>query len=33
MEHLSLKAASAYQRASKRRTPPPGFPPLEGEPQ
>jgi len=33
MEHLSLKAASAYQRASKRRVPPPGFPPLEGEPQ
>jgi Asp-tRNA(Asn)/Glu-tRNA(Gln) amidotransferase A subunit family amidase len=32
MEQLSLKAASAYQRASKRRTPPPGFPALKGEP-
>jgi len=32
MEHLSLKAATAYQAASKRRVPPPDFGPLEGEP-
>jgi Asp-tRNA(Asn)/Glu-tRNA(Gln) amidotransferase A subunit family amidase len=32
MEHLSLKAATAYQAASKRRVPPPMFPPLSGEP-
>ncbi len=32
MEHLSLKAASAYQAASKRRVPPPMTPALEGEP-
>ena len=28
MEHLALKAASAYQSASKRRVPPPAFPPF-----
>ena len=32
MEHLALKAASAYQSASKRRVPPPAFKPLPGEP-
>src|SRR3954466_16325034 len=32
MEHLALKAASAYQAASKRRVPPPMFPPVAGEP-
>jgi hypothetical protein len=32
MEHLALKAASAYQAASKRRVPPPMFPALPGEP-
>ena len=31
-EHLALKAASAYQSASKRRVPPPAFRPLPGEP-
>jgi hypothetical protein len=31
-EHLALKAASAYQAASKRRVPPPMFPALPGEP-
>jgi amidase len=32
MEHLSLKAASAYQAASARRVSPPEFGPLPGEP-
>ena len=32
MEHLSLKAATAYQAASKRRVPPPDFGPVAGEP-
>jgi Asp-tRNA(Asn)/Glu-tRNA(Gln) amidotransferase A subunit family amidase len=32
MEHVALKAATAYQSASKRRVPPPLFPPLSGEP-
>jgi Asp-tRNA(Asn)/Glu-tRNA(Gln) amidotransferase A subunit family amidase len=32
MEHVALKAATAYQSASKRRIPPPAFPPLRGEP-
>jgi len=32
MEQLSLKAASAYQAASRRRVPPPAFGPLPGEP-
>jgi hypothetical protein len=32
MESLALKAASAYQAASKRRIPPPAFGPLPGEP-
>jgi hypothetical protein len=32
MEHLALKAASAYQAASKRRVPPPMFKALPGEP-
>jgi amidase len=32
MEHLTLKAASAYQAASKRRVPPPMFGPVRGEP-
>src|SRR5262245_1857107 len=32
MEHLALKAATAYQAASKRRVPPPMFPALPGEP-
>jgi hypothetical protein len=32
MEKLALKAASAYQAASKRRVPPPAFGPLPGEP-
>jgi amidase len=31
-EPLALKAASAYQSASKRRVPPPAFKPLPGEP-
>jgi len=32
MEHLTLRAASAYQAASKRRVPPPMFGPVPGEP-
>jgi amidase len=32
MERISLKAASAYEAASKRRVPPPAFGPLPGEP-
>ena len=32
MEHLALKAATAYQSASRRRVPPPAFPALPGEP-
>ena len=32
MEHLSIKAATAYQAASKRRVSPPMFPALPGEP-
>jgi Asp-tRNA(Asn)/Glu-tRNA(Gln) amidotransferase A subunit family amidase len=32
MEHLTIKAASAYQAASRRRVPPPAFGPVEGEP-
>jgi amidase len=32
MEHVAMKAATAYQSASKRRVPPPLFPPLPGEP-
>jgi hypothetical protein len=32
MEHVAMKAATAYQSASKRRVPPPLFPPLAGEP-
>lgn len=32
MEPLILKAASAYEAASKRRVPPPAFGPLPGEP-
>jgi hypothetical protein len=32
MEHVALKAATAYQSASKRRVPPPMFPALPGEP-
>jgi hypothetical protein len=32
MEHLAVKAASAYQAASHRRVPPPMFPALPGEP-
>lgn len=32
MEALSLKAATAYQAASKRRVPPPDFGPVSGEP-
>src|SRR5262249_46884212 len=32
MEHLALKAASAYQAASHRRVPPPMFPALPNEP-
>jgi amidase len=32
MEHVALKAATAYQAASQRRVPPPMFPPLAGEP-
>jgi hypothetical protein len=32
MEHVALKAATAYQSASKRRVPPPAFPALQGEP-
>ncbi len=32
MEHLTIKAASAYQAASKRRVSPPAFGPVEGEP-
>ena len=32
MEHLALKAASAYQAASARRVPPRMFPSLPGEP-
>jgi amidase len=32
MEHLALKAATAYQAASQRRVPPPMFPSLPGEP-
>jgi hypothetical protein len=32
MEPVALKAATAYQSASKRRISPPAFPPLQGEP-
>jgi Asp-tRNA(Asn)/Glu-tRNA(Gln) amidotransferase A subunit family amidase len=32
MEAVAMKAATAYQSASKRRVPPPSFPPLPGEP-
>ena len=32
MEHVALKAASAYQSASRRRVPPPAFPALRDEP-
>jgi hypothetical protein len=32
MEHMALKAATAYQAASKRRVPPPMFKALAGEP-
>ena len=32
MEHVALKAATAYQSASKRRVSPPSFPALPGEP-
>ena len=32
MEHVALKAATAYQAASQRRVPPPMFPALAGEP-
>jgi amidase len=32
MEGNSIKAASAYESISKRRVPPPAFPPLPGEP-
>jgi Asp-tRNA(Asn)/Glu-tRNA(Gln) amidotransferase A subunit family amidase len=32
MEQLSIKAATAYQSASKRRVPPPMFPAVKGEP-
>lgn len=32
MEHVALKAATAYQAASHRRVPPPMFPALAGEP-
>jgi amidase len=32
MEQQSIKAATAYQSASKRRVPPPMFPALKGEP-
>jgi Asp-tRNA(Asn)/Glu-tRNA(Gln) amidotransferase A subunit family amidase len=32
MEHVVVKAASAYQSASRRRVPPPAFGPLPGEP-
>ena len=32
MEHVALKAATAYQAASKRRVPPPMFPSLPREP-
>ena len=32
MEHVAMKAATAYQSASKRRVPPPLFPSLAGEP-
>jgi len=32
MEPLAMKAATAYQSASKRRVPPPAFRPLPGEP-
>jgi Asp-tRNA(Asn)/Glu-tRNA(Gln) amidotransferase A subunit family amidase len=32
MEHLILKAASAYEAASKRRVTPPEFGPIPGEP-
>ena len=31
MEHLIIKAASAYQAASRRRVPPPAFGPVRGE--
>jgi amidase len=31
MEHIIIKAASAYQAASKRRVPPPAFGPVNGE--
>jgi len=32
MEHVALKAATAYQSASRRRVSPPAFPALPGEP-
>jgi len=32
VEHVALKAATAYQSASRRRVPPPMFPALPGEP-
>ena len=32
MEHVALKAATAYQSASRRRVSPPAFPALQGEP-
>jgi hypothetical protein len=32
MEHVAMKAASAYQSASRRRVPPRAFPALRGEP-
>jgi hypothetical protein len=32
MEHVALKAATAYQSASMRRVSPPKFPALPGEP-
>jgi len=32
MEHLTIKAASAYQAASRRRVPPPAFGAVAGEP-
>ena len=31
-EDMILRAASAYESASRRRVSPPAFPPLEGEP-
>ena len=32
MEHVALKAATAYESASRRRVSPPSFPALPGEP-